>query len=199
MAFAASTRCARLHGGQHEIVVVAGIDLELLEIEIGDVRAHLIQEVPVVADDDHGGVVAVERALEPADRVDVEVVGGLIEQQHVGLREQRLRQQHAQFQPGRHFAHRSVVKRLGNAGVGEDAAGARLGVVAAVLREYSFQLGGPHVVRIGGIRVGIDAVALGHRLPHFRVALHHHVEHALVLVGELVLIELAEAHARSAA
>jgi hypothetical protein len=26
------------------------------------------------------------------------------------------------------------------------------------------------------------------------VALHHHVEHALVLVGELVLVQLADAH-----
>ncbi len=43
--------------------------------------------------------------------------------------------------------------------------------------------------------VGIDAVALAHRFPHFGVALHHHVEHALVLIAELVLAQLAQAQA----
>ena len=74
---------ACLHRRQHEVVVVTRVDLELLVIEVGDVRAHLVQEVTVVADDDHGRVVRVDRALEPADRVDVEVVGRFVEQQHV--------------------------------------------------------------------------------------------------------------------
>ena len=75
-------------------------------------------------------------------------------------------------------------------------AGARLGVVAAVLGELRLQLRGAHVVVVARVRVGVDDVALVHRLPHLDVALHHDVEHALVLVGELVLVELAEPHAR---
>jgi hypothetical protein len=39
-----------------------------------------------------------------------------------------------------------------------------------------------------------DAVALLHRLPHFDVALHDDIEDALVLVAELILAELAQAH-----
>ena len=39
-------------------------------------------------------------------------------------------------------------------------------------------------------------VALLHGVPHLDVALHHDVEHALVFVGELVLVQLAEAHPR---
>ena len=102
----------RLHRGQHEIVVVARIDLQLLEVEVRDVRAHLIQEVAVVADDHHRGIVVVERAFQPADGIDVEVVGRLVEQQHVRPREQRLRQQHAQLQARRHLAHRAVVRAI---------------------------------------------------------------------------------------
>ena len=184
----------RLHRGQHEVVVVAGVDLELLVVEVGDVRAHLVQEVAVVADDDHRGVVVVQRPLEPADRVDVEVVGGLVEQQHVGLGEQGLGEQHAQLQPRRHLAHRQVVAPLLDAGVDQDRAGACLGGVAAVLRELALEFGGLHVVGVGRFRVGVDPVALLHRVPHLRVALHHHVQHALVLVGELVLVELAHPH-----
>jgi hypothetical protein len=72
----------------------------------------------------------------------------------------------------------------------------RLGVVAAVLGELALELRRAHVVVVGGFRVGVDAIALGHRLPHLDVALHHDVEHALVLVAELVLVQLAEPHAR---
>ena len=36
-----------------------------------------------------------EERLEPGHRLDVEMVGRLVEQQHVGLRHQRARQQHA--------------------------------------------------------------------------------------------------------
>ena len=189
----------RLHRGEHEVVVVARVDLQLLVIEIRDVRAHLVQEMPVVADDHHGGVVVVERAFQPADRMDVQVVRGLVQQQHVRLREQRLREQHAQLQSRRHLAHRSVVARLVDAGIGENAAGARLGVVAAVLREHRLELRRAHEVRIGGVRVGVDAVALGHRLPELGVALHHHVEDALILIAELVLVQFARAASRSAA
>ena len=186
---------ARLHRGEHEIVVVARVDLQLLEIQVRDVRAHLVQEVSIVTDDDHGRVVGVQRALEPADRVDVEVVGGFIEQQHVGSREQRLREQHAQLEAGRQFAHRPVMLRFVDAGVDQDAAGARFGGVAAVLRKLALEFGRPHVVGVARVRVGIDAVAFLHRTPHLDVALHHYIEHALVFVAELVLVQLAEPHA----
>ena len=44
-------------------------------------------------------------------RVDVEVVGRLVEQQDVRVAEQRLREQHAQLPARRHRAHRTLVLR----------------------------------------------------------------------------------------
>ena len=38
-----------------------------------------------------------QQALQPVDRVEIEVVGGLIEQQHIGLGHQCLGQCHALF------------------------------------------------------------------------------------------------------
>ena len=61
----------------------------------GDVRADGVQEVAVVRDDDQRAVVADEELPQPVDRVEVEVVGRLVEQQRLGMAEQRLRQQHA--------------------------------------------------------------------------------------------------------
>ena len=60
--------------GEGEHFAVVGDHQEA--VELGEERA-------VVADCDHGAVEAVERPLERFRRVDVEVVGRLVEQQHV--------------------------------------------------------------------------------------------------------------------
>ena len=187
---------ASLGRGQHVVVVVAGVDADLAIVHVGHVRAHLVQEVTIVADDDHRALVAVEHVLQPADRVDVQVVGRLVQQQHVGIREQRLRQQHAQLPARRHFAHRQVVQVDGDFQAQQQLAGARLGGVAVVFGELGLQVGGAHVVVFAGLGVGVDRVALGHGRPHFGVAHHDHVQHPEVLERELVLAQLAQAHAR---
>ena len=81
---------ARLGRGFHEVVVVARIDRDLAVVQVGHVGADLVQEVAVVGDDDHGALALVDHVLQPADGVDVEVVGRLVEQQDVGIGEQRL-------------------------------------------------------------------------------------------------------------
>ena len=75
----------------------------------------------------------------------------------------------------------------------EQFPGARFGGIAVEFAEADFQLGGPHVVLFAGFRVGVDPVFLLLDRPQFRVAHHHHVQHHLVLVGELVLAQLAQA------
>ena len=148
-----------------------------------------------MADDDHGGVRLVQHTLQPMDGVDVQVVGRFVEQQHVGVRKQRLRQQHAQLEAGRNFAHGAVVQFGANASVRQDAGRTAFGVVAAVLGKLPFQFRGAHVVVVGGIRIGVEAVTLGHGGPHLAVALHDCVDDALVLVAELVLAQLTQPHA----
>ena len=158
--------------------------------------ADLIEEMPVVADDDHRRVRLVQHLLEPADRVDVEVVGRLIEQQHIRVREQGLREQHAQLEAGRDLAHGAVVEFFGDAGLDEDGRRARLGVVAAVLGETHLELRGAHVIVVGGGRVGVDRVTRRHRRPHLGMTLHDDIDDPLVFVAELVLAELPEPEAR---
>ena len=58
-------------------------------VELEDPARDVVEEVAVVGDRDDGAVVLVQVALEPRDRLGVEVVGGLVEQQQVGLREQQ--------------------------------------------------------------------------------------------------------------
>lgn len=55
----------------------------------------MVEEVSVVGDGDDGAGVLLEVLFEPVDRLCVEVVGGLVEQQHVRLLEQQAAEGHA--------------------------------------------------------------------------------------------------------
>ena len=144
-------------------------------------------------DDDHRRLAVVEHVFQPADGVDVEVVGRLVEQQDVRVGKQRLHQQHAQLPARCHLAHRAVVFLDRDADAEQQFAGACLGRVAVVLGELRLEFGGVHVVVFRRVRIGVDRVALAHAGPHLGVAHQHHVEHALVLVGELVLAQVGHA------
>jgi hypothetical protein len=58
-------------------------------IELEDPPGDVVEEIPVVGDGDDGAGVVLEKAFEPGDRLGVEMVRGLVEQQEVGrLQEQ---------------------------------------------------------------------------------------------------------------
>ncbi|TLD45743.1 MAG: hypothetical protein FAZ92_02005 [Accumulibacter sp.] len=182
-----------LRRGLHEVVVVAWVDGDLAVIEVRHVRADLVEEVAIVRDDDHRAVALVDHVFQPADRADVEVVGRLVEEQDVRVGEQRLDQQDAQFPAGCDITHRAMVLRCRNADAEQQFAGARLGAVATVLGKTGFEVGGVHVVGLGGIRVGVDGVLLEHAGPHFLMSHHDDVDHPLLLEGELVLAQVGQA------
>ena len=91
-------------------VVVAHVHLDLVVVDVHDVGADGVEEVPVVADHDDGALEVQQKVLQPVDGVDVQVVGGLVQQQDVRVAEQRLGQQHLHLRPGRPaFVHHVVV------------------------------------------------------------------------------------------
>ena len=61
-------------------------------VELEDPAGHVVEEVAVVGDGDDGARVVAEEALEPRDRLGVEVVGRLVEQQQVGPLQQQAAQ-----------------------------------------------------------------------------------------------------------
>ena len=75
--------------------VVAGPRAELPAIDLDDARRDALDEGPVVCHEDDRAGILCEKRLEPEDGVEIQVIGRLIEQKHVGLSDQRPRQQHA--------------------------------------------------------------------------------------------------------
>ncbi len=57
-------------------------------VEVEDLVDGLLEQVVVVADHDEAAAVALEEVAQPDDRVGVEVVGRLVEDQHLGVGEQ---------------------------------------------------------------------------------------------------------------
>ena len=74
-------------GCGHEVVVVSRINTQFPVVDIGHVGANRIQEMPVVRDDYHRALALVENGLQPANSIDIQVVGRLIQQQNIGVRE----------------------------------------------------------------------------------------------------------------
>ncbi len=83
----------------YEGVVVARVEDHALVVHVDDVGGHIVQEAVVMGDHHHAALESLQEALQPARGQDVQVVGGLIEQQGVGLRREGLGQQHSQLEP----------------------------------------------------------------------------------------------------
>src|SRR6185503_14424582 len=70
------------------LLVVAGVAAHALDLERHDARDLLVQELAVVRDEDEAPVPLLQELAEPRDRRQVEVVGGLVEQQYIRPLEQ---------------------------------------------------------------------------------------------------------------
>ena len=101
-----------------------------------------VEEAPVVRDDEQGAVEAGEEVLEPREAVGVEVVGRLVEQQHLRVLEQRRREQRARLLAAREAVQRPVARQVLDPEPAPDLLGAGLG--------------GPGLRRLGALeRVGV--------------------------------------------
>ena len=69
-------------------VVVTGIELNLAVVDVCDLCADLVQKVTVVGYDDNGVLEIDQEFLQPVDRVEVEMVRRLVEQQDIRIAEQ---------------------------------------------------------------------------------------------------------------
>ena len=136
---------------------------------------------------------ALEEALEPVDRGDVEVVGRLVEQQHVGRRHQRAGEQHAPLHAAGQAREIGVaievqaVQRLGDALVQRPAFG---GLDPRLHRGQRVHVDG----------FGVDqVVVLRQRQADVAEAAADHVEHAAGRIGRDFLFQSRHPHAALAA
>ena len=164
--------------------VAAAIDRQLPAIEMQDVIDGLVQQVAVVRDDDRGARIALEIVVEPDRALDVEVVGRLVEQQQVGLREQHRGQRHAHPPAAGEVGAGPALRGRIEAEPVQDRGGAGRRRMRADIDEPRLDLGAPKAVGplrfrhqartfdIGGEDDGMQRLGAGRRLLRHRADAH---------------------------
>ncbi len=73
-----------------ECGIVASPIVEMPTVELDDPCREPFEKHPVVGNEDERAAIAQEECLEPADRVDIQVVGRLVQEKDVGFRHEGL-------------------------------------------------------------------------------------------------------------
>ncbi len=186
----------RLGCRRHVFVVVTRINTQFAVVQIRHVRTDHVQEVTVVRNDDHGAVTLVQRLLQPADSVDIQVVRWFVEQQNVRVREQRLRQKHTQLPAGRDFAHRAVMLFYRNAYAQQQFTRTRFRRVAVHFAILNFEVSHFIAVFFAHLGQAVDTVAFLLHFPQFSMTHNNGVKHGELFKGELILTQLTDALVR---
>ena len=113
-----------------EVAEVALVGVQLLVINFQDAVTDVFQEIPIVRNHQQGGPHGSQALFQPGDHVEVEVVGGLVEHQKVGVLQEHLGQGHpALFAPAE--VRNGAVKVM-EAQLSEDFPGASFEVPSAM-------------------------------------------------------------------
>ena len=111
--------------------VVSRVRHEALVLERRDVAHARVHERAVVAHQQHGAVIARQKRLEPLDGLQVQVVGGLVQKEKVGVPQQQLRKRDAHLPAAGELLRRLVEVLDGKSQAAQDLLRPRLELVAA--------------------------------------------------------------------
>ena len=147
--------------------VVAGIVADVaVAFEDHEVVDDVVHETAIVADDDEASLIVAEEAFEDFERVDVEVVGGLVENQEVGVGHEHCEQVEPSALAATEVAEVVVLRHVVEAEVGEELVGGHLfaAVQLYLLRHVLDNLNDAAVG--GGCHAGLGVEAEADGLPH---------------------------------
>ena len=142
-----------------------------------------------MGDHDDGAGVVHEEVFQPGDRVVVQMVCGLVQEDNVRFTEQRLSQQHLDLVPNGETCHVLLQKVEGEPQTLQELAGFGFGVPAVHLGELILQLGGEDAVFFGEVLLGVEGVLLLHDVVELAVAHDDGVKDGVFVEGEVVLFE----------
>ena len=134
--------------------VVALVGVEVAAVDLADPLGHVVQEVAVVRDGEHGAFVVVQELLQPQHAFGVQVVGRLVEQQQVGRLQQQAAQRHAAALAAREHVDRHV-------GVG------------ALQRVHRLRQLAVQIPAVLGVDLVLELAHLVHELVEIRVGIGH--------------------------
>ena len=170
-------------------LIVAHIHLDMAVVHVHDVGADGVQEVTVMAHHKDQALAVHQEILQPLDGLNVQMVGGLVQQDDVRLAEQRLGQQHLHLFLGGQAGHFAVQNIVGEAKALNEPGHVGFGLPAAHFGKFGLQLAGLHTVLVGEVLFFIEGILLLHHVIEALVAHHHRVQHGVGVILEMVLLQ----------
>ncbi len=162
-----------------ERIVAAAIEHELAVVEMENVVGYRVENVAVVADDDEGAPPVAQKGLQPQRRLEVEMVGRLVEQQQVRLGEERGGEGDAHPPTAGEGRQRAFLRRGVEAESGEDDPGPRR-------RRMGIDIEEPRVDFTDTMRV-MRLVGLVQERGALEIGGEHHLDRRRVAAGRLLL------------
>ena len=108
-----------------ERVIAAGIKGHLPAFEMQDIVNHIVEQIALMADDDHGAAIGLKEILQPQGRFEIEMVRRFVEQQQIRVGEEQSGERHAHLPAARIAVERTALHFLVETEANEDAGGAR--------------------------------------------------------------------------
>mmetsp|Transcript_34669 Transcript_34669/g.83756 ORF Transcript_34669/g.83756 Transcript_34669/m.83756 type:complete len:328 (+) Transcript_34669:573-1556(+) len=181
-----------------EGVVVPLVVRELLVPELNDVRADGIQEIPGVGHNDQGGLALRQVLLQPGHRVQIQVIGGLIQQQEVRVGEKRASQGHTHAPSSREMAEGLGLHMRGQPQPRQDlrslvGGGGRVHLLEPLVDcgEASRILS---VRGLGMVHPITEDLLLGQQVPPLLIHHEHHIQSRNQVLGQMVQLLLHGGH-----
>ena len=168
-----------------EARIVARVAPQPAVVDVHDYVHDAIEEVAVVRDDEERAAVALQPLLDPQYRVEIEVIGGLVEEQQVGRAHERLREVQPHAPAAGEARHRLVHLLVGETQAVQELLGARARRIGVRVVERGMQLAQPHAGSFGMLgRFGRGD--FGFQLTQPRVAVDRVLERRALERGRLL-------------
>ncbi len=161
-----------LRAGLFERAVVAGVELQLSGLDVHRVGGGLVEKIAVVRDQHQGAGEPIQKPFQPQQGVEVQVVGGLIEEQQVRWLHQRAGQGRAHTLSTGERRKGPGVQFRGDAKAGEDGGRPTFQPVAVDQLELGVEFGqqGAILRDLGSLDALVQGVGL-------KIAAHGDVQH----------------------
>src|SRR5579863_9076913 len=89
-------------------VVIAGVEISMPVPEFQDLVYGNVQKIPVMGDENVSERIVVQISFQPIAGFEIQVIGGLIEQQQIGSFQEQLGQPYAHLPAAREFLYRTA-------------------------------------------------------------------------------------------
>ena len=128
-----------------------------------------------------------QKFFQPTNRINVQIIGRFIHQQHIWIAKQCLSQQHPYLLVTVQILHQIFVKLLFDAQATQQLRRITLSIPTIHLRKLTFQLTRAHAIVLRKILLGIQHFLFLHNRPQFVMTTDYGLQNRIIIKRKVVL------------